>query len=374
MAASERAPWRVDAIEGIGQKIATRLMAKGVHQATDLSRMRFGDVARAAGKGVSRQEIRAWRSMSRLLWVEQMTPQWAEALTRAGFDSLEALSEQPLYDLILMFRKARAESIIPFEPSLEQVAAMMQDSMRLRYTGWLYGRVVNKPAGKLSGVIVRFGKQNTVTDLQGRFTLTRIPLGTSKQLVFTHPDFDTLIVDEPRIATDERAVTLQTFRMERAGDESARPVVLDQFAGDELPPIGGHRVRADSKPREELRDGDILVLNSTYASGDAVKLVSLHRTFCAGEFVVHHYRVNFSELPPGVTERQHVEYSNGKFTQIEFDPDRHRLQLAKRRFRAKHGTISRPKNNAEFDELIRLQAEFVGKRRTLKVREGGTSK
>lgn len=80
-------------LEGIGPTYAEKLGAMGIQNTQQLL---FADTAELARQtGAAKRTVENWKSMSQLVKIGGIGPQYAEALVRAGIDSIEELRDEP---------------------------------------------------------------------------------------------------------------------------------------------------------------------------------------------------------------------------------------------------------------------------------------
>lgn len=80
---------RVIDVEGLGTRQAAKLRAMGIHDTRELWRANPSQVAHHLG--VAPTVVQQWQAMAELMAVRGIGPQYAEALVRAGIDTIEAL-------------------------------------------------------------------------------------------------------------------------------------------------------------------------------------------------------------------------------------------------------------------------------------------
>src|SRR5258705_9806196 len=106
----------LDAVEGIGARLAEMLAAGGMHVVADLLRVAPERVHESVSASASIAQVRSWGRMCAVLQVDGMTAQWAEALVRADIGSVEEFAGRPPFELRAMFRDALAAHRIPDVP------------------------------------------------------------------------------------------------------------------------------------------------------------------------------------------------------------------------------------------------------------------
>lgn len=81
----------VEAIEGVGAKLAARLQGAGVHTTDELYRAPTEALATAID--VPEETVNEWQTMAELIMVNGIGPQYAEALALAGIDGIDGLKK-----------------------------------------------------------------------------------------------------------------------------------------------------------------------------------------------------------------------------------------------------------------------------------------
>ena len=303
-------------IEGIGPAAGERLADIDAHSVFDLLRADARTIHSAVEGIASLDEVRAWRQMAAMLEVRSVTPQWAEALVKAGVKTHTALRDQRLDELEAAFEDQRAAGVIAEVPNAIQIAEMLKDAATLDASGALMGTVRDHRDVAIEGARVTASGTGATTDSRGRFRLARLRLGGSLELRIEHPDYTTLselLHQVPSV----RSIHVQMFAMQRSAAEPLPERALAQVRGDELPPIAGQPIVAREIERSELDDYDVLRLILLYANGREGKLVSRLLSYEAGQFVVRWARVPLSELPPDPVLREHFWLRGGTFRRMK---------------------------------------------------------
>ena len=100
------------------------------------------------------------------------------------------------------------------------------------------------------------------------------------------------------------------------------PTLLIQAAqniGDELPAMDGRPIREDQVQRENLREGDLLFVQSFYESGE-IKLASRLIRLEADRFLVTTARVPSESMPGNPKVGDHFLVRGGSFEPRKVDP------------------------------------------------------
>lgn len=354
MSVDIRAP--VSVIEGIGPVASAALARVGVLTVLDLLRMRFGVIAAAVRTIASADQVRSWRRMATLLQVAAVTPQWAEALVRGKIETVAELSRKSLDDIEALMRQAKAHGTIPAIPAAAQIAEFLKDAAILCYTGVVAGTVLGPDRSPVPGAIITVGPAQSESDERGHFRVFRVPFARVVPLEITHPSFQALVIEQPRVARDMGVVGGQTFRMQPIGAESPVPMTLSDLHGDVLPST--YRTTRHGAPAPEaLRDGDLLVVRELSSSDRDVQLVSRLKSYCNGELSVYTVRVPQSELPADVRVKDQFRVVSGRLIQVEMSPAQ--LHGYKLRLRLRKAFAGRPRPVSD-DEKRALARDVFG--------------
>jgi hypothetical protein len=311
----------VTVIEGIGPALAARLRPAGVSSVLDLLRVSPTLLASLLGGPNAQERILRWRAMATLMQVEEIGPQWAEALVRGGVPTLDALASRGVSQLSALFQAAVQQNIIPTAPDVDTLGAMKADAAILTHTGSLSGRVTEPEGEPLAGAAVQLGYLRESTGESGRFRLLRIPLHWRAPLLITCPGFQTVGIEQPAIQGDAGHLLQQPFTLEPvAGDDSPPDPILSQLAGDTLPEIRGQPVRAERIDPPELQENDLLILQRFFQRTPDVELSSRLRDYQAGRIRVRTYKLPVAGLPPGASVGDHFRVRQGRLVPVEVTP------------------------------------------------------
>jgi hypothetical protein len=352
----------VASIEGIGPVAAEAFNRVGVFAVFDLLRTTAERLHPAVAELASLDKVKAWRAMASLLQVDEVSPQWAEALVGANVTTIEELHDKTLDQLSELFRAAKGAGTIPAVPTPAQIAAMMADAAVLRYSGALIGTVMDAEGERAAGATVHLGTRETTADERGRFRFIRVPLGRILPLRIEHAEHVSLQQSEPPISRSVDAFAVEVFRLSRP--EPGQPSVvgpalsLSELDGDVIPTPAGQPVREMPMDPAQLRPNDILMVNSFYKSAPDVKLVSRFKSYIDGEIRVHTLRIPVAELPAGTKRGDHFRHSVGQLMPIEMStPELQRLKVKLRVHKALGGQplpASGEERRAAIDAGLRL--------------------
>ncbi len=315
-------------IENIGPVTAQALASVGIRTVFDLLRIPQATLVAAVSSLASPEEVRAWVSVAVLLQISGMTPQWAEALVRAGIESLGEIYRKNLEALATTFAEAKELGVIPDVPSTASIAAMMVDAAILAYTGVIAGTVVDDTGAAVEGVNVDAGGASTRTDDRGRFRLVRVPVARGVRLRIERTDHAPLEISNPRIVSDQEAIELRLYRLTASpGVGDAHPV-RSELAGDAIPLGPGTLFREVVVDADSLSSDDLFRVIE--GSANDVTVASLLRDYQNGSVIVRKARIFRSRIQgdaaPGTTLRV-TDNGFGIVTMSVEEIHRHRIRL-----------------------------------------------
>ncbi|MFH2053275.1 MAG: DUF4332 domain-containing protein [bacterium] len=313
----------VAVIEGIGQARAEALSGIHVFNVFDLLRATISQLHDALKTGASEAQIRSWRNMASLLQVDQINPQWAEALDSGGIDSIDELSTKNLDDLHTLFSEAYDKHLIPEVPGPAQITDMIRDATIIRLCGVLTLTIRDRDGNPVVGAKARIGDNVAHADAHGRVRLVRVQLGSGLPLIVEHEEHGLLLVDNPPVIPDHHAIGVTILSMPEPGSvDDASSNRLSEYEGDILPLSGNIPTREVTLSSDKLRERDLLYVCSFYKSAPDVKLASMLKSQGKGEIIVYNYRVPLSDLdtPPDVGDM--FIYRGGKFIPWKSSVDR----------------------------------------------------
>ena len=350
----------VSAIEGVGTQAERLFQLEGVYTVYDLLRASSPALHSAVSSVASMQEVRTWRQMAVLLEVATMTPQWAEALVKAGITSLSELRQLALTDLTGIFTSARDEGLIPDVPTADQMAAMLMDAGRLEYAGAITGTVRDRDGNPVKGATVAAAGRAENTDERGRFRLKRLLLGANASLSVTAQGLQALthsVTPRPTESVEVLQLTMLpelAIRPRPAGATSGR---LSELNGDAMPALQGTDVTSGEVPVASLRSGDLLVLTEFYANGTDAKLVSKLLEFDGTRFVVHWVRLPKADLPAGAAEGDHFLRAGTSFRKVRMTPKK--LNEYKKLLQVRRSLPMRPPPSTQEERYARAAETFA---------------
>jgi predicted flap endonuclease-1-like 5' DNA nuclease len=351
----------LEAIEGIGPRMAELLSAAGLRTVKDFLRVAPDRIHEPVKAHASIAQVRTWVRMCALLQVEGISPQWAEALAKAGVEDLEEFARRPAAALRTLFQEARAAHLIAEEPESDELSRMQVDAARVWMGLSLSGIVRSADNSVVANCSVRVGSFTTQTDPYGAFRITRIPAWSVPEVTLDHPEHLLEIVRLPRLLASNVLHT-RLFSIRRLEPGATRiPNRISQLDGDDVPSLNGRRFKTEEVRRDQLRSGDILQLHSFYATAPDAKLVSKFLDLVDGVVHVRWVRVPKSELPPDAGLGSTFRLAAGGFVKIRLDARKLeafvKLQRAKRAIRL----LPQPRNADELEELFPLLAEELAR-------------
>jgi hypothetical protein len=361
----------VRSIEGIGSSISAALSRIQVDAVLDLLHVDSDEIYDAVKSMTSHAAVRSWRSMASLLQVDEITPQWAEALVKGGVQSPEELMRRDLDDVAAIFRAAYESRIIPAAPSNAQIVRMMVDAAILQHTCSISGRVTDRKRSPLQEVRARIGWRSQVTDRNGIFHITRIPSDTGAPLIVERSGYAAVTVTRPFLVRDPSTIRMARFELPpEPAQTPRRGAALSEFDGDMLPEIRGVRIRAE-RMDGDLRGGDILVVNNFLERSPEVDLVSRFRSYVDGDIVVWVFRLPAAALPEGAKLRDEFKVDNGRLVPAQTDSVALYREKVARILRKQFAASPNPAGEAEFKALLENMVAFASSRGLLFVPTGG---
>lgn len=292
-------------IEGIGETWAGRLAEVGVATIADL--LRAGpDGLRRRLPTLRLTTATAWVEAARLLQVEGVDPDVAEALTRAGIGSVRELGDASLRTVERALKVAHEERRIREVPSLYELAAMQCAAARLVDTGMVGGRVLDRATGApMAGVEVRAGRHATTTDEVGTFYLLGVRDGPQALVgaLEEWPVFDARV--EVHAARLGPALEIRAPR-----PDPSRYTPRREIDGAYVIPSIGSRLRIVTRTLDAVPEGAHLVVQEITRSGRA-RLVNLYRTRVGPMVFVDRVYVEAARLPEGTRVKSVLLWSGG---------------------------------------------------------------
>lgn len=352
-------------VEGIGPAIAARLQQVGVARIGDLLWVRPAVVHGAADDLCSAAQVERWRRMAILMQVDEITPQWAEALVRHGADSLEAVYLRPAAELAALFAAAVEENVIPAAPDAATIGEMKTEAAVLHWSGAIQGEITDDQGRPVAGVRVVLGGQSTTSDARGRYRLAYVNApGAQSPLWLKKTGFRTLKVEPAPVVWDDllHRVTRHVLSPVPVGQE-----VLERFSefdGDDMPAMGACGVRVVEVDAAQLRPGDVFKVTDFYTRWPQAKLLSRFRDYEDGEMVAYKVRYPMAQMPQGVQIGDFVLFYGGRMHRYaRLGPGRHALLTSVRRFQKQNPTP--PATREEFRQRMASLIQFIYQNRKL---------
>ncbi|HEV8254968.1 MAG TPA: DUF4332 domain-containing protein [Vicinamibacteria bacterium] len=300
-------------IEGIGRQRKQALHAGGIKVIADLLSSRPERIRQALGE-VSPEQVGRWLSAARLLQVEDIGPDVAEALAEGGIASIQELADAGLQTLEEAVRRAKDRGALRDEPSLYQLAAMQREAGRLRDTGMFTGRVLDlDSAAPLAGVAVRAGRRAGTTDAEGTFDLLGLPEGTVHLSIVR--------VGRPPLSTSVgirggQLARPTTFRLKGPSPDAPSPRVMREIDGALISLGRASQARIVMRRLDEL-PGDTYVMVSRLPESGPARLLHLYRTKVGPEVQSDAVEIPTGQLPPGTAAGQILHLQNGALARTD---------------------------------------------------------
>jgi len=341
----------VSSIEGIGPAAVTALASVKVYSVFDLLRGSIQAIHHAVHSLASENEVRSWRAMASLLEVADVTPQWAEALVRAGVTSVEILFSKSLEEIDTLMAAAMTQRIIQQVPTAAQISNMLQDAAVLQHSGSVTGTLHNTEGEPVANATVRIGSLEQQSDPRGRFRIVRIPLGTGLPLFIEHDNYIPRTIAAPPVSRDlaviDGRVFVMTARPEAAAGSSEEPqTALSELDGDLLPVPKGQPLKSVELDAPGLRPLDVLKVYKLYERTPDAGLVSYFKSYEAGRFIVHTLKVPRSQLAD-VQLGDQFRVTDGALAKVELGPNELRRYKLRLRLRKKMAGRTVPTADSE---------------------------
>lgn len=295
-------------IEGIGERTEEALREAGIGTIGEMLSRGVQRIAQAVPTATERQ-VRSWSAAGLLLQVEGVDPNVAEALIDAGIDSVDELAEVGLQTLERAMDRAVEAGKLKEAPSLYRLAGMQREAGKLRDTGLLGGRVVNRETGEpLAGLTVRAGRRRGRTEQDGTFYLSGVPAGTA-----------TVEIDVPgrrplraaMVVPNGTLGRLVTFRVSVPPAGRPPPRQVDESDGRLVWLGRAGRLRLVTRQLADLPDETYLVVQDVSPSG-RVRLQHAYRKKVGHEVVSELVDVPADVLPEEVAVGQIFQHRSGE--------------------------------------------------------------
>ena len=307
------------AIEGIGSRISSELERLEIHTVGDLLRVEPGRLHEALPSQRPLEEVRSWGQMAAFLQIRGMTPQWAEALQRAGVIRVSDVRSRDLPGLQKIFTAAKKDRVIPDVPKPALIADMLKEAAIIEFTGALNGTILNENNEPVPNAIVRVGKEEEVSDPRGRFRIIRIPLWARSTLAVSHTDYRPASF-RLRQVQPSNFLGGQIFQLKAVPTGRPAPSrLLMEVRGDVLPPVGDGRISLREVEPQQFVERDIFTLTEFSADGERGKLVSKLLVYEEGEFWFPYVWTPLSELKPGAKAGDCFVLRRGAYEEIRMN-------------------------------------------------------
>lgn len=339
----------VGSIEGIGPARTAALKEIGVVSVFDLLHTPSDELHRAVSATASYAEVRSWQFMAQILTIDGVTPQWSEALVRAGQFTLSHIREESLSGLQALFASAKDNHIIPDVPSSDQLMEMKLEAAELMWSGCLAGKVINLDGNPVSQAEVRIGWIDDHTDDRGLFFLKKIPLDTQAPLIIQALS-GSLIAESPSLVRGTEAVGIEEFQLSASLDTGAQ--TLSEYDGDLLPNFAGANIKRETDESNVLREVDALVVLKFMQREPKVDLTSYFRNYRPGELIVSVFRIPADKLPADAKVGDQFLVKGGQLIPAKWNPWQLELQRKHRRRLKFLKNQPEPTSPDEIDQLF----------------------
>ena len=269
----------IDRINGISQTQKLELQEIDINFLIDFF---LGTPENIASKSnFSLENIENWRSAALLLQMNQLTPIMAEALVKNRIFEFEELAETNLQKL-----QEILSEFIEEESPLEFLSNLKVEACKLFYSGLIQGQILDSEGNPISNVEVNLGNHSTYSNDLGIWRLNGIQT-KHVALFFSKENFQTLMIGEVSVDSDMFSTELLITELQSG---ISKPIILDEYLGDDLPFLDQYAIKEDIRTEEDLRSNDILKVSWHYKNGD-IKLVSIFQSLRNNEIILHCFRV-----------------------------------------------------------------------------------
>ena len=291
-------------LEGIGPAHAKALAGGGIATIGDL--LRRDDVAVERLVRTSLEQVRGWQAAGRLLRVDGVDPDIAEALAAGGIASATDLARTPRSSVEAALAAAVAARRLPAVPDAAALDALLQDAARKSGTGMVFGALHDTEGTPLEGTEVVLDDRSTKADAAGRFTHAAAPAGLSPLRVVLEgrPDYLTRVA-----VTSERVAPRLDIHLSPGADVT-EPAVVDERDGKIVTLSSRGRVRVVTRDLSDVPDDTFLLLHD-FGRGGKARLLHLYRRRVGWDVEVDRIWVEPEQLPEGAAIDDVLLYEGG---------------------------------------------------------------
>jgi hypothetical protein len=219
----------------------------------------------------------SYRAQAELLQITGLSGQHAEALYRAGRETLEAVRRPAPSVLVRELDDAVADRVIPEGIDEETAVQWQKRALEIEYTGTVWGTVLSED-DPIEGATVYAGFERAETDASGRFHLPVVPYGKA-----------TLVVTAEGYHRLERGITVaadqqvdRTFELEAGEDDR----FVDEREGEAITALApDDRISFEDVELADL-PADTLVHYRWHLQSGEVRLHGVHRQRVGNQIVV----------------------------------------------------------------------------------------
>lgn len=314
---------------GLGEGTGNVLKEAGIATIAEMLRRNPRTIHQLVAR-IPLKKVNGWFAAARILQVEGVEPETADALVRGGITSVEKLAEAGLQTLERALRHGRGRRRLRKKTSLYKLAAMQRDAATLKQTGVISGRVVEAASGApLAEVAVRAAGRRAKTDTNGAFDLTGVPAGKAR---LTVQPADRPVVSLGILVRPGEFRRPITFKLK----PPSRPVSPARVFRE----IDGRLVRLGKgifgqvvvRQLSELPNKTYLKVRRVRPPG-TVRLLHLYRTVVGRRVVADLVDVETARLPEGTRIGDVLAYEDGILARAGVTP----RDVAAKRFEAVFG-------------------------------------
>lgn len=281
----------IETIEGIAEERGTLLKEAGVFCVEDLlaanESLLWRDLKKNEGFPIA--SLATYVGAARLMQVDGLDGQMAEALTRAGRGSLQRLAAPAPGQIVEDIAAAKEAGIIPSTIDLDTAINWQKDALRVGLMATVHGEVRDEK-GPVEGATVHVGHEKALTDSQGRFWLPRLPEGSHTAVVTAAGHLRRELPVRTAVSRLTRAtVTLEAGEQEAASLDESKGQPIRTFSSDD-------RIAMVDTELSALEEGAPLRVVRRMSNG-TVRLVGLHRKRVGNRVEVSRLTVHANSVP-----------------------------------------------------------------------------
>jgi hypothetical protein len=296
-------------IEGIGPARAQALEAGGVKTFADML-SRGPRAVYNMLSGISPKQVSNWYVAIQLMLVDGVTPDVAEALIEGEVYSIERLADMGLQTFERIIARGSDEGKIKDVPSIYGLAAIQREAAKSKDTGFIIGKVLlAEDSLPFSGITVSAERMKTITDEQGFFGFSGLPLRKIK-ICFELPEIKRIPVFTKCLPGPYVPMNLYKFP---SIPEAAPPRVVDEANGGFVWLSKDSTLKWADRNLDEIPEDALLQVRHFYQE-DRVRLIHLSKKKVGDELVCERVYLKKDQVPTAQIGSI-LRYRNGVLTE-----------------------------------------------------------